>query len=233
MSTLPPQILPEPLPGDPLAVAADWLAQAWSARHQPNPNAMTLATVDPDGRPSARIVLCKDIVLPEGYLLFVSNYGSRKGGELAHSARAAVVMHWDAVHRQVRVEGRVVRSPVEESDDYFARRPWQSQVGAWASEQSRPVESRAALIAQWRTAADRFGTPPVGPDALRHDEASDVIVPRPPHWGGYRFWADRVELWVEGEFRIHDRASWRRTLRPGRDPYHFEASDWQAERLQP
>jgi pyridoxamine 5'-phosphate oxidase len=233
MSTLPPQILPDPLPGDPLVVAAHWLAQAWDARHQPNPNAMTLATVGGDGRPSARIVLCKDIVLPDGYLLFVSNYNSRKGAELAHSARASVVMHWDTFHRQVRVEGQVVRSPAQESDAYFSRRPWQSQVGAWASEQSRPVESRQALIEQWRAAAARFGTPPVGPDASTEDAVSTAIVPRPPHWGGYRLWADRVELWVEGEFRIHDRACWRRTLRPGRDPYGFEASPWKAERLQP
>jgi len=228
------QTLPDPLPADPLQVAETWLKQAYDEQVQPNPNAMTLATVAPDGRPAARIVLCKDIVLPYGYLQFYTNYDSRKGAELAACPRAAAVLHWDALHRQVRVEGVVVRAPARESDDYFQSRPWQSRVGAWASQQSQPVGSRHQLIEQLRAAGRRLGTPPVGPDGNEADDSpSGVEVPRPPHWGGYRLWADSVELWVEGEYRIHDRARWTRALTAIGDGHAFQATPWHVQRLQP
>jgi pyridoxamine 5'-phosphate oxidase len=234
MNKVPFQTLPDPLPTDPLAIAAQWLAEAWTLSAQPNPNAMTLATVGADGRPSARIVLCKDIVLEGGFIRFVSNYESRKGVELSSEPRAAVVMHWDHLHRQVRIEGIVERSPTAESDEYFQTRPWQSRVGAWASAQSRPVLSRNQLIEQLRAAGRRFSTPPVGPDAAGAGDASDqdVQVPRPAYWGGYRLWADSVELWVEGEYRIHDRARFERRL-TARAGGGFEGSPWQSSRLQP
>jgi len=233
MNSVPFQTLPSPLPDDPLAVAAAWLAEAWSLRAQPNPNAMTLATVGPDGRPSARIVLCKDIVLPAGFVRFVSNYESRKGSELAQEPRAAIVLHWDHLHRQVRIEGVVSRSPEAESEDYFQTRPWQSRVGAWASAQSRPVESRDQLIEQLRAAGRRFATPPVGPDAPANESDSAVVqVPRPSYWGGYRLWVDAVELWVEGAYRIHDRARYERTLLRD-ESGGFRGTPWQTTRLQP
>jgi pyridoxamine 5'-phosphate oxidase len=233
MTKVPFQTLPSPLPDEPMAVAAAWLAEAWALRAQPNPNAMTLATVGADGRPSARIVLCKDIVLPDGFVRFVSNYESKKGVELAHEPRAAIVLHWDHLHRQVRIEGHVTRSPEAESEEYFQTRPWQSRVGAWASSQSRPVDSREQLIEQLRAAGRRFETPPVGPDAP-YDERRDLIVhvPRPANWGGYRLWADAIELWVEGEYRIHDRARFERTLTPDLNG-GFKGTAWQATRLQP
>ncbi|MBS0394617.1 MAG: pyridoxamine 5'-phosphate oxidase [Proteobacteria bacterium] len=234
MSPASAQWLPDPLPADPLQVAETWLQQAFDEQAQPNPNAMALATVAASGQPSARIVLCKDIVLPEGYLLFFTNYESRKGAELAAHPRAAAVLHWDTLHRSVRVEGFVVKSPPRESDDYFAGRPWQSRVGAWASQQSRPVGSRHQLIEQLRGAARRFGTPPLGPDAEDGDDApADVDVPRPPHWGGYRLWVEAVELWVEGEFRVHDRARWTRGLTAAGDGHSFVATPWHVQRLQP
>jgi pyridoxamine 5'-phosphate oxidase len=225
--------LPDPLPPDPLQVAEQWLKQAFDDQVQPNPNAMSLATVGPTGQPTARIVLCKDIVLPPGYLVFYTNYESRKARELAASPRASALFHWDALQRQVRVEGFVVKSPASESDDYFASRPWQSRVGAWASQQSRPIGTRAQLIEQLRGAGKRFDTPPVGPDAREDDAGEHVEVPRPPHWGGYRLWAESVELWVEGPYRIHDRASWTRTLTPVGDGHLFHASPWHVQRLQP
>lgn len=231
--TLPSQGLPDPLPPDPLQVAEKWLRQAWDEQVQPNPNAMVVATVAAGGQPSARVVLCKDIVLPDGYLVFYTNYDSRKGAELAACPRAAAVFHWDALHRQVRVEGFVVKSPAAESDDYFASRPWQSRVGAWASQQSRPIGTRAQLIEQLRAAGRRFETPPVGPDAREEDETESVDVPRPPHWGGYRLWIESAELWVEGEYRIHDRARWTRTLTPCGDGHAFHATPWHVQRLQP
>ena len=206
-----------------------WLAESWQSRQQPNPNAMVLATADHEGRPSARVVLCKEVVPQPGYLVFYTNYLSRKGHQLADNPRAAAVMHWDALHRQVRVEGPVVRAPEADSDAYFASRPWQSRLGAWASAQSEPIASRKALHDAVVKAAHRFGTPVPS----EGDEASiDNAVPRPPHWGGYQLWADSVELWVEGEARIHDRARWTRTVTQRADGL-FDTGPWSATRLQP
>jgi pyridoxamine 5'-phosphate oxidase len=242
--SLPTELLPNPLPSEPLRIAAEWVAYAMERKDQPNPNAMVLATVSATGQPSARVVLCKQIAPDPGYVVFYTNYESRKGSELRGNPRAAIVMHWDHLHRQVRVEGVVARSPAAESDAYFASRPWQSRLGAWASAQSQPVESRAMLREQLESTARRFGTPsPSGdvhaPNLINADPAGatsgsarDFPVPRPPHWGGFRLWADAVELWVEGEARIHDRARWTRSLTPkGNDM--FDVGGWTATRLQP
>jgi pyridoxamine 5'-phosphate oxidase len=222
--------LPETLPADPLPLAASWLADAWSRRDQPNPNAMTLATVDAAGRPSARIVLCKDIVADAGYVPFYSNYHSRKGRELADNPRAAIVLHWDHQHRQIRMEGSVLTAPGSDSDAYFASRPWQRRIGAWASAQSEPVDSYAALQRAVEATAQRFGTAVPGPE--RNTAEPGVTIPRPPHWGGYRLWIDAVELWVEGESRIHDRARWQRELLAVGE-MHSRFGPWTATRLQP
>lgn len=220
--------LPEPLPSDPLSWVANWLAEAWAKRTQPNANAMVLATVDAAGSPSARVVLCKDIVAAPGYVSFYTNYASRKGRELAANPRAALVMHWDALHRQVRIEGRVVRAPAEESDAYFASRPWQRRIGAWASAQSEPVGSHAELVDAVAATARKFGAPIPGPE---DGPDPGVSIPRPPHWGGLHLWADAVELWVEGESRIHDRVRYERTLRGDAPP--FDVGAWRPTRLQP
>jgi pyridoxamine 5'-phosphate oxidase len=228
--TLLADMLPETLPQDPLPLAASWLAEAWARRDQPNPNAMTLATVDATGRPSARIVLCKDIVADAGYVAFYTNYHSRKGRELADNPRAAIVLHWDHMHRQVRIEGTVMHAPASDSDAYFESRPWQRRIGAWASEQSEPVGSHAELQRAVVSAAQRFGAPLPGPE----DDPADpgIPIPRPPHWGGYRLWIDAVELWVEGESRIHDRARWQRTLLNASEA-SGQFGRWTATRLQP
>jgi pyridoxamine 5'-phosphate oxidase len=223
------ELLSEPLPAEPLAIAADWLAQAWRERHQPNPNSMVLATTTPEGHPSARVVLCKDIAPRPGFIVFYTNYESRKGRELAANSRAATVMHWDHLHRQVRVEGRVVKAPAADSDAYFASRALESRIGAWASKQSEPIGSRAELLAAVDAAAKRFGAPA---DSNHGRAPDEVSVPRPPHWGGFRLWAESVELWVEGAGRIHDRARWTRTLTP-RGDNEFDAGPWTATRLQP
>jgi pyridoxamine 5'-phosphate oxidase len=231
----PTELLPDPLPAEPLVVVNRWLADSWQLRQQPNPNSMVLATVGPNGQPSARVVLCKEIVPQPGYLVFYTNYLSYKGRQLAENPRAAAVMHWDALHRQVRVEGLVVRSPEADSDTYFASRPWQSRLGAWASAQSEPIGSRKDLHVAVATAAQRFGTPP--PDAATEQATADIFVPRPPHWGGYQLWAESVELWVEGEARIHDRARWTRSLTrradANADGTSLDAGPWTATRLQP
>jgi len=224
------ELLPDPLPPDPLRVAAHWLEQAAHARVQPNPNAMVLATVDAHGAPAARVVLCKDIRPEAGCLSFFTNYHSRKGHELEANPRVAAVIHWDALHRQIRLEGRVTKVSAADSDTYFASRAWRSRVGAWASSQSAPLASRAELIRAAIDAAQRFGTPsPISTDATAADPG--VVIPRPPHWGGYHLWVQSVELWVEGAARLHDRARWTRTLTPDGDAYRGGA--WSATRLQP
>jgi pyridoxamine 5'-phosphate oxidase len=227
--TAPSPPLSEPVPAEPMRIVSRWLEDAWEARQQPNPNAMVLATSSADGAPSARVVLCKGLIVEPGYLLFYTNYESHKGEDLAVSARAAAVMHWDYLHRQVRITGPVTRSPPAESDAYFASRPWPSRIAAWASAQSRPIASRAALVAAVAATAARFGTPnPADPAP----EGADFSIARPPHWGGYRLWAESVELWQEGRSRIHDRFAWQRKLVPGA-AQGFTCGPWSVARLQP
>jgi len=211
------EFLGNPLPAEPLMVASEWLAEAWRRRLQPNPNAMTLATATLEGWPAARIVLCKDVVGVPGYVVFYTNFQSRKGLELATNPRAAAVMHWDHMHRQVRIEGLVEPAPAADSDAYFASRARESRIGAWASAQSQPVASREALLAQVHEATERFAT---------------GAVARPSFWGGYRLWAEVVELWVAGQARIHDRARWTRTLARAPDG-NMHPGPWSVTRLQP
>ena len=174
-------------PADPLPVFERWFADAQSLP-TPNPNAMTLATVDADGAPSARIVLLRGIS-PEGARFF-TNRNSRKGKALAANARAALLFHWDLLDRQVRIEGRVSLATDAESDEYFAHRPVDSRVNAWASDQSEPVDSRAELERRAAELTARF---------------ANAEVPRPPHWGGYRVSLDRIEFWQGDKYRLHDR----------------------------
>lgn len=194
------ELLPTPLPQEPMQLLNAWVDEAMTAKAKPNPNAMSLATVKNDGQPSVRVVLAKEINTEAGYLVFYTNYDSPKGNEIAQNPRAAISMHWDYAGRQIRGEGLLVKSPESESDRYFASRDRGSQVGAWASLQSQPVESREALKARFAAAQERF---------------SGADVPRPPHWGGYRLWLTTVELWLSRESRLHDRAKWTRTVEPG------------------
>ncbi len=224
------ELLPDPLPEEPFGMISRWLAEAWAAGRQPNANAMVLATATPDGHPAARVVLCKDIVPRAGYVVFYTNYHSAKGRALADNPRAAAVMHWDALHRQVRIEGLVEPGPAADSDAYFAQRTWQKRIAAWASAQSAPVASRAQLLESVARAAQRFGTPVPGSEAAA--AAADFDIPRPPHWGGFRLWADAVELWCEGDARMHDRARWQRPLTAAAGG-GFAGGAWSVTRLQP
>ncbi len=208
--------LPSTLPADPMPLFEEWFSHAREQAAQRNPDSMALATATPDGRPSARIVLLKRLVVDPGYVVFYTNYDSRKGQEMAANPYVAALIHWDAQGRQVRLEGRVVASPASESDEYFASRALDSRIGAWASLQSQPLASRATLMKRVATQAARFGTQ----------------VPRPPHWGGYRLWPAAVELWNEGAFRVHDRARWTRSLVADGDS-SFIAGPWAATRLYP
>jgi len=208
--------LPSRLPADPMPLFEQWFREARTRKAQPNPDAMMVATSTPDGRPSARVVLCKKLVAAPGYVVFFSNYDSRKGGELTANPRAAAVLHWDALGRQVRLEGPVLRSPEAESEEYFATRALDSRIGAWASLQSQPLDSRKTLLKRVAIEAARHGT----------------NVPKPPHWGGYRLWPEALELWIEGPFRVHDRARWTRTLESA-GASDLRTGDWRATRLYP
>ena len=223
--------LPEELPGDPMHWAAAWLDEATRQCVQRNPNSMTLATVGNDGQPSARVVLCKDFVPDPGYVVFYTNYKSRKVAELVANPRVAITFHWDALGRQVRIEGIAVFSPAEESDAYFGNRDRGSQLGAWGSDQSAALASREALLVQLRERARDLGLN-VSDDLQSIESGDRAVIPRPGHWGGVRVWASAVELWIEGQDRIHDRARWQRSLDRDATP-DFVAGDWKGTRLQP
>jgi pyridoxamine 5'-phosphate oxidase len=224
------QPLPTPLPASPWNLFEAWLEQATSGAVQPNPNAMTVATVDADGMPSVRVVLLKALVSDPGYVVFYTNYESRKGRAIAADPRVACCLHWDPLGRQVRIEGLAVASPPAESDAYFATRDPASQLGAWGSDQSRPLASRDALVAQTLGRARDLG---LGEHStLEGIEPPAGGLPRPPHWGGFRVWPRAIELWIEGPARIHDRARWERTLAADGDG-EFRTGPWRAQRLQP
>jgi pyridoxamine 5'-phosphate oxidase len=205
-----------PPPEDPVRAAAQWLGEA-EALGRRNANAMALASAAADGRPSVRMVLLKELATP-GYAVFYTNYGSRKAAELAATGRAAAVLYWHELGRQVRLEGPVVRSPAFESDQYFASRPRPSQINAWSSEQSRPLLDPAALE---NRAAEIAAT-----------KISEGGLPRPEFWGGFRIWLEAIELWVEGRDRFHERVRYERRL-TARDTHSFDAGRWSWQRLQP
>ena len=192
---------------------------------------MTFVTVSDTAQPSARVVLCKEFIADPGYVVLYTNYKSDKVRELTQNPNVAIVFHWDVLGRQIRIEGQALRSPEDESDAYFATRDWGSQLGAWGSDQSAPLESRAALIAQLGKRAMKLG---IGVARnLNSIAVSDrPVIPRPPHWGGIRVWARRIELWIEGTDRIHDRARWQRSLVQESDQ-NFSTGAWSGTRLQP
>lgn len=192
---------------DPIALFADWLREA-NAGEISDANAMTLATVDADGMPDARIVLLKDFSA-DGFS-FYTNLGSAKANQLARQGKAALVFHWKSLERQVRLRGRIVPVNKAVADAYFAERARDSQIGAWASDQSRPLPEREALEAKIALFKEL------------HD--GDQEIPRPPYWGGYKLVPNTIEFWQAQAFRLHDRR--RYTFDP-------EGNAWSQERLNP
>ena len=190
---------------DPFGVAQRWLAEAELT--EPNdPNAMALATVDAQGLPNVRMVLLKEI--EAAAFVFYTNYGSAKGQEIAVSGKAAFVLHWKSLRRQIRVRGLTSREAGAQADAYYASRSLKSRLGAWASDQSAPLVSRTALVSEVTKVTARHGVNP----------------PRPPFWGGIRIAPLEIEFWADGAFRLHDRFRWSRQ--------HIE-SKWEITRLNP
>ena len=190
---------------DPFALARAWLSEA-EAREPADPNAIALATVDAEGMPNVRMVLLKEIEADA--FVFYTNYTSRKAAEIEAAGKAAFVLHWKSLARQIRVRGLVSREDGPQADAYYRSRSLQSRLGAWASRQSQPLASRAELMAEVARQTVRQGTDPA----------------RPPFWGGYRIRPVEIEFWADGPFRLHDRFRWTRAL-PG--------DAWDIHRLSP
>lgn len=176
---------------DPFAIVRAWMSEAEAA--EPNdPNAIALSTVDSDGMPNARMVLLKDV--EDAGFVFYTNYTSAKAAELDSAHKAAFVMHWKSLRRQVRVRGHVEKENGPQADDYYNSRSLKSRLGAWASDQSAPLDGRATLMAKVAKVTAQQGTNPK----------------RPPFWGGYRIIPTEIEFWADGAFRLHDRFRWSR-----------------------
>lgn len=190
---------------DPFAIARAWLAEA--EKVEPNdPNAIALATVDADGLPNARMVLLKEVEADA--FVFYTNYGSAKAQEIEVAGKAAFVLHWKSLRRQIRVRGVTEREEGRQADEYYASRSLKSRLGAWASRQSEPLSSRAALMAEVAKVTAQHGP----------------IPKRPPFWGGIRIRPVEIEFWADGQFRLHDRFRWRRW---------DNDKPWDVERLNP
>ena len=191
---------------DPFAIARAWLAEAEKTELN-DPNAMALATADGDGLPNVRMVLLKEI--EDDAFVFYTNYGSVKAQEIMASGKAAFVIHWKSLRRQIRGRGHVTREEGRQADEYFSSRSLKSRIGAWASKQSQPLSSREALIAR----AAKMG--------IQHGTAPN----RPPFWGGFRITPVEMEFWADGAFRLHDRFRWTRNS--------DDHSHWIVNRLNP
>lgn len=189
----------------PFEIARRWLQEAEESEIN-DPNAVALATVDQDGLPNVRMVLLKDIT-DDGFR-FYTNYNSAKGQELAASGKAAMVLHWKSLRRQLRIRGTVTKEDGPEADAYYKSRSLKSRLGAWASQQSQPLESRARLMA----------------DVAKVTAAKGPNPPRPPFWGGFCITPVEIEFWADGAYRLHDRFVWRRAT-----PH----DSWEIQRLNP
>lgn len=190
---------------DPFAILQQWMDDATQSEPS-DPNAMTLATVDADGMPDLRIVLLKGI--EDGALVFYTNYTSRKSEQLIQSGKAAINFHWKTLARQARFRGTITKTSEDVSDAYYASRPLGSRIGAWASDQSKPLSNKQALVDRVAHFEEEFGPNP----------------PRPAHWGGFRLVPNEIEFWAAGEFRLHDRFRWAR---------QNCTTPWQIDRLNP
>ncbi|OUU78392.1 MAG: pyridoxamine 5'-phosphate oxidase [Gammaproteobacteria bacterium TMED78] len=216
-------------PDNPLKLVEEWLKEATDGKVQRHPNAMSLSTLNIKNKVSSRIVLIKNLSSKFDYITFYTNYLSKKAEDLNSNNSAAGLFHWDKLGKQIRIEGCVMRSPEEESDNYFAKRPWRSQLNAWASMQSQPISSQDYLEKERIKKAKTFGIPEK--ELLSKNTDYDISLPRPSYWGGYRLWIDMIEFWQEGKDRYHQRLKFKRKIEPKGEI--FTCSQWVSEYLQP
>ena len=220
------KILSQSMTQNPLLLLQSWLNEAMELDLQPNPDTMAIATSNSQGLPNVRMVLCKEINTEEGYVVFYTNYNSVKSLEIKENPKCSALFHWDKLGYQIRIRGEILQSPDEENDTYFASRHLGSQVGAWASNQSDPVEDREALDGQFKKILDRFN---LTSESITRNEKK---IPRPPNWGGYRLWIEEIEFWLNQKDRLHDRLHFRRALTISSEGIETEKK-WTVKRLQP
>ena len=220
------KMLSQSMTQNPLLLLQSWLNEAMELDLQPNPDSMAIATSNSQGLPNVRMVLCKEINTEEGYVVFYTNYNSVKSMEIKENPKCSALFHWDKLGYQIRIRGEILQSTDKENDAYFASRHLGSQVGAWASNQSNPVEDRQALDDQFRKILDRFN---LTSESITRNEQK---IPRPPHWGGYRMWIEEIEFWLNQKDRLHDRLHFRRALTISNEGIEAE-KNWTVKRLQP
>ena len=212
--------------GNPVLVLKEWLHEARQSKIQPNPNSMSISTVDSMGCPNSRMVLCKEINEDLGYLVFYTNYNSEKSKEIESHNNCSALFHWDPLGYQVRVRGKLIKSPNDESDNYFSTRKVGRQLSAGASNQSDHVENRESLDDQFQKIMKRFN---IQDEDL---DSTEIEIPRPDFWGGYRIWINEIELWLNQSERFHDRLSFKRDLVKTSSGFNAE-NNWVVKRLQP
>ena len=211
---------------NPMKVLNDWMKEVSNDGKQPNPNCFSIATTNREGSSNARMVLCKEIDIEDGYIVFYTNYNSTKAIELDYQSECSGVFHWDNYGYQVRIKGFALKSPRDESDDYFLSRSLGSQVAAWASEQSNSIGNRQDLEKQFDATLKKFNI------KQKQLMENDQKLPRPPFWGGYRIWIHEIEIWLNQNDRFHDRLLFQRDLSL-KDGRYISTKGWIKKRLQP
>lgn len=190
---------------NPLSTLQDWMEKVSDSNAQPNPNCMSVSTVDSNGLPNTRMVLCKELNTEEGHLTFYTNYSSIKSKELESNAKCSALFHWDKFGLQVRIRGTAIRCTDSKNDAYFSSRDLGSQIAAWASDQSKEIESLEMMDNSYQIIMDKFS---IG----NLENNSEKKIPRPDFWGGYEIWVEEIELWKNQKNRFHDRLKFTRNI---------------------
>ena len=210
---------------NPLKTLQNWMKEVRDSNTQPNPNTMLVSTVDSNGSPNSRIVLCKELNAEEGYLTFYTNYSSTKSKELEGNAKCSVLFHWDKFGLQARLKGSVTKCSDSKNDAYFSTRDVGSQIGAWTSDQSTEVESLEKMEGSYQQIMEKFKLKSLGDD-------TEVTIPRPDFWGGYDMWIGEIELWKNQNNRFHDRLRFKRNIKIENGNIDAE-KEWSVIRIQP
>ena len=210
---------------NPLDTLEDWMKEVSDSNTQPNPNCMSIATVDSTGSPNSRMVLCKELDAENGFLTFYTNYSSIKSEELKNNSKCSALFHWDKFGYQVRLKGFVDKCADSKNDAYFSTRDIGSQIAAWASDQSKEIESLEKMEDSYQKIMNKFQIKSL-------DEAKEIKLPRPDFWGGYDLWIEEIELWKNRKNRFHDRLKFKRKISIENGKIDAEKK-WDSVRIQP